>query len=145
RWGIGPLISWTIPGGLEYARIEIAKAGAEAALAHFDGAVLGALRDTETALAVYARELDRNASLRTARKDAAEAARQVETLYLGGRAPYINDLDARRNLTSADAALAVSDSQLALDQVNLFLALGGGWEQASNDKQDHPAKTAGHH
>ncbi|MBS0346945.1 MAG: efflux transporter outer membrane subunit [Proteobacteria bacterium] len=145
RWGIGPLISWTIPGGLEYARIEIAKAGAEAALARFDGTVLGALRDTETALAVYARELDRNAALRKARDEAAEAARQVETLYRGGRAPYLNDLDARRSLTSADAALSVSDSQLALDQVGLFLALGGGWEQVSGDKNAHSAKTVGHH
>ena len=154
RWSIGPLISWTIPGGVEFARLAVTEAGAQVALARFDGVVLNALRDTESALTIYARELDRNASLRAARNQAAEAARQVKTLYRGGRAPYLSDLDARRTLTASDSALAASDAQVALDQVNLFLALGGGWESAAAKENEHGkhdqvkteahASTAGH-
>ncbi len=133
RWSAGPLIRWTIPGGVEHARVAIAKAGADAALARFDGAVLGALQDTENALAVYARELDRNAALRAARHEAAEEAHHARSLYRAGRSPYLDDLDARRALTAADAAVAASDNRLALDRVGLFLALGGGWEDVGTN------------
>jgi outer membrane protein TolC len=34
----------------------------------------------------------------------------------------------KRTLASNEAELAASESLLANDQVNLFLALGGGWE-----------------
>lgn len=129
RWSIGPLISWTLPisGG---ARARVAQAGAasDAALAHFDGTVLGALRETESALTVYARELDRHAALQAAREQNALAARQAETLQRAGRSDFLTALDAQRSLTTADAALATSTTQVALDQVALFLALGGGWE-----------------
>jgi multidrug efflux system outer membrane protein len=130
KWAIGGLISWTLPGGGERARIRQADAAADAALARFDGTVLSALRETETALAVYAHELDRNAELRAARDQAAVAQAQAERLYKAGRSPFLSGLDARRTLTQAEAALAASDGQVAIDQVNLFLALGGGWRNA---------------
>jgi NodT family efflux transporter outer membrane factor (OMF) lipoprotein len=127
RWSLGSLITWTLPGGGERARIRQTEAGADAALARFDGVVLNALRETETSLTVYAHELDRNSALRAARDEAAVAERQAQTLYRAGRSPYLEGLDAQRTLVAAAAALAASDSQVAADQVNLFLALGGGW------------------
>ncbi|CAN5145178.1 efflux transporter outer membrane subunit [soil metagenome] len=130
RWGLSSLISWTLPGGGEHARIRATEAGADAALARFDGAVLNALRETETSLAVYAHELDRNAALKSARDEAATAEGQAQTLYRAGKSPYLTGLDAQRTLATAEAALAASDGALAADQVNLFLALGGGWENA---------------
>ena len=55
-WSIGPLISWTILNtGAAQARIAQAEAGTKAAAARFDAAVLNALRETESALTVYAR------------------------------------------------------------------------------------------
>ena len=130
RWGLSSLISWTLPGEGEHARIRATEAGADAALARFDGTVLNALRETETSLAVYAHELDRNAALRSARDEAATAEGQAQTLYRAGKSPYLTGLDAQRTLATAEAALAASDGALAADQVNLFLALGGGWENA---------------
>lgn len=126
-WHLGSLISWTLPTGRERARIRQAHAGAEAALAHFDGVVLNALRETETALAVYARDLERNADLRAARDEATDAELQAQRVYRAGRSSFLSALDARRSLDAAASALAASDSQIADDQVNLFLALGGGW------------------
>jgi NodT family efflux transporter outer membrane factor (OMF) lipoprotein len=130
RWGVGSLISWSFPGGGERARIREANAEADMALAHFDGVVLNALRETETGLSAYAQDLQRNARLRDARDEAALAAEQARRLYQGGRSPYLERLDAERTLASSEAALAASNGQVAADQVKLFLALGGGWEQA---------------
>ncbi len=126
-WNFGPTISWSLPDGASRARIKAANANANAALAHFDGVVLNALRETESNLTVYARDLDRNASLRAARDRFAEAASQTETLYLAGRSPYLNNLSASHDLAQAELALAMSNDQLTADQVALFLALGGGW------------------
>jgi NodT family efflux transporter outer membrane factor (OMF) lipoprotein len=127
HWSAGSLITWTLPTGGTRARIRQANAGADAALARFDGVVLGALRETETSLTVYAHDLDRNTDLRAARDEAATARRQAQLLYRAGRNPYLASLDAERTLSAAEAALAASDTQIANDQIALFLALGGGW------------------
>ena len=128
HWSIGTLISWTMPDGRERARIRQADATAAAALAHFDAVVLNALRETETALSVYASDLERNQALRTARDEAARADEEAQRLYRAGRHPYLSALDARRTLDATEDAVAASDVQLTGDRINLFLALGGGWE-----------------
>jgi NodT family efflux transporter outer membrane factor (OMF) lipoprotein len=130
RWSLGPLISWTLPDtGSARSRIRQAEAGSDGALAKFDGTVLNALREVETAMTVYARELDRNAALKTARDESALASEQSHRLYRYGRADFLSVLDADRTLAATDAAWAASDAALATDQIALFLALGGGWEQ----------------
>lgn len=130
-FSIGPLISWTFPNiAATRARIRQARASAEGSLASFDGAVLAALRDTETALSDYAGELDRNAALRVARDQSGEAARIVRLRYSAGAENFLAVLDAERTLSTAEAQLAASDAQLTTNQITLFKALGGGWEQA---------------
>ena len=128
RWAVGPLISWSLPDGTERARIRAAGADADAALARFDGVVLNALREAETSLTVYSRDLERNSALRITQSDVREAEQQAQQLYRAGRTPYLNEIDALRALGNVDSALAASDSQVAEDQVTLFLALGGGWQ-----------------
>ncbi|GAA4342785.1 efflux transporter outer membrane subunit [Pigmentiphaga soli] len=129
-WSLGPLISWTIPDtGAVQARIAQAEAGSQAALARFDASVLDALRETETALSAYARQLDREAALEAARAQSAEAAAQAERMYRAGRSDYLSVLDAQRTLAGAEQALAASRAELADDQIAVFLALGGGWER----------------
>lgn len=129
RWGLTSLISWTLPGEGERGRIRQAKAGADGALARFDGVVLTALRETETSLDAYAHDLQRQAALQAARDQARKAEVQAQTLYRAGKSPYLVGLDAQRTLAQAEASLAAADAQVATDQVNLFLALGGGWER----------------
>lgn len=128
-YSLGPLITWTLPNtGVVRAHIAQASAGADGALARFDGTVLAALRETQTALDAYARELDRHAALQAARDESATVAAQARRLYQSGRTGYLEALDAERGLAASEATLAQSDAELADDQVTLFLALGGGWE-----------------
>ncbi|MBV9511894.1 MAG: efflux transporter outer membrane subunit, partial [Caulobacteraceae bacterium] len=71
RWLAGPLISWDFPNiAATRARIAAAGADADAALAGFDGTVLTALQETETALSAYAHEVDRRQALLAARDEA---------------------------------------------------------------------------
>jgi outer membrane protein TolC len=128
RYGYGPLISWAFPVNGETQKIKEARADSDAQLARFDGVVLNALRETESSLAANQADNDTVAALTGAQASAQQAADQIHALYLGGRASFISDLDATRALVSADSRLAAARTQLALDQVSLFLALGGGWQ-----------------
>jgi len=127
RWAFGPSISWHFPTQVDRARVRAMEAGADAALARFDGVVLEALRETQTLLSRYAHDLQRDQALHEARDAARNAADHTRRLYQEGRLGYLDSLDAERTLATAQAALAASQAQLSLDQVDLFLALGGGW------------------
>ena len=115
-------------GRSAHARIAEAGAVAEAAAARFDGAVLLALQQTETALDEYVREIEHNRALRQSRDSAATATGQATTLFRFGRTAILDLLNAEANLATAETAVAASDEALADDQANIFLALGGGWE-----------------
>ncbi|MBB4728123.1 efflux transporter outer membrane subunit [Xanthomonas arboricola] len=127
-WSFGPLISWTLPSGGARARVRATEAGADAALAQFDNTVLQALREVQTALSRYAQDLDRLHLLEQAQQQADLASAQNRRLYQGGRTPYLSSLDAERTLATADMTLANAQAQVSQDQLQLFLALGGGWE-----------------
>ena len=130
RFSLGGLISWTFPNiAVARARIAQAEASAEGALASFDGTWLNALRETESALATYAGELDRLAALRRARAQSAEAARIARLRFQAGREPFQVVLDAERVTALADAEVARSEGALSDILVSLFLALGGGWQE----------------
>jgi outer membrane protein TolC len=128
RWGFGPLISWTIPSNGSRARIHEAEASTQAALAHFDGVVLNAIRETQTGLAEYTALLERRDALADAETSAQQAADQTHRFYQAGRASFLADLQATRTYTDVRAQLAAANTQVAMGQINLFLALGGGWE-----------------
>ncbi len=130
-FNVGPLLSWSFPNfAVVRAQIRQARASAEAALATFDGVVLAALQETETALAQYAGERDRNDALRVARDQSAEAVRIVGLRYGAGAQSFLDVLDAERTQANAEASLAASDAQLVTNQIAVFKALGGGWETA---------------
>jgi len=121
-------IHWQANRSLVRARLAGANAAGKLALARFDGVVLTALRETESALTTYSRDLQRDDDLGTAWARAREAEQQARQLYIGGKIDFLPLLDAQRSLAAADSELAASHAQLAADQVAIFLALGGGWE-----------------
>lgn len=130
RFSLGPLISWSFPN-MEVARSRLkqAEAGADGALASFDGTWLTALQESESALANYAGELDRLAALRRAAAEAGDAARIARLRYQAGRENFQVVLDAERTLASINASIAQSEQTRATNLVSLFLALGGGWQE----------------
>ena len=139
-FSIGPAISWSFPNiNTARARIRQSRAGADAALASFDGTVLKALQETESALADYAATLERQGALAKARAESAEAARLTRLRYAAGGEPFLAVLDAERTLATADAQLAETDAQLTTSQITLFKALGGGWSVAEADAKAPPA------
>jgi outer membrane protein, multidrug efflux system len=128
RYGIGVGIHWQANHSIARAEIAAAGAAAKFALAHFDGVVLNALRDTETALSSYARDRQRDEDLAAAETRDSESEEDAERLYASGKTDFLSLLDAERTLAAAKSASAASQAQLATDQINVFLELGGGWQ-----------------
>ena len=130
-FGVGPLVNWTFPNILvARAHVKESSAQASAALASFDSVVVQALKETEQALTTYAGELEHNAATRAARDDSNRALSLAKTEYQAGAISFLDLLTAEQTEVAADQALAVSDQQLAADQIAVFQALGGGWETA---------------
>jgi NodT family efflux transporter outer membrane factor (OMF) lipoprotein len=127
-WNYGPSISWAFPnitGTL--ARIRQSEASVDAALAHFDGTWLNALRETETALSGYRGALERRAALNEASTFSNDAARLAQLRFDAGQVSYLDVLEAELTATNARVNLAAADAETTALQVDLFLALGGGW------------------
>jgi outer membrane protein, multidrug efflux system len=126
-YGIGPAITWQLNQSAARARIDMAKAEVKADLARFDGTVLQALRETETALNGYVHDLERERNLADVRDQADRAVADVHRLQSLGHIDALAVLDAERAQAAANQGLASQRSQVSLDQVATFLALGGGW------------------
>jgi NodT family efflux transporter outer membrane factor (OMF) lipoprotein len=128
-WLLGPLLSWSVNREPARARIAGAEADTQAALATFDGAVLRALEETETALSSYARMLDRRTALQAARDEALTAVSITRARQREGQIGSLELLDAERTFADTEAELAEADAAIAGAQVDLFRALGGGWQR----------------
>ena len=130
-YGIGPGLNWSFPNILvALAQVREARAVASASYSNFQGTVLQALQDTEIAVTTYGGELSRHASLVTSSEQSQIALKLALIQNQEGVASYLDVLTAETNLVDAKTALAASDEAVVSDQVTLFKALGGGWEQA---------------
>ncbi|WP_404478248.1 efflux transporter outer membrane subunit [Novosphingobium sp. BL-52-GroH] len=129
RWLLGPMISWAFPNQEAIrARIGGARADAKADLATFDGTVLRALGETETALSAYRNALLRKDRLAASRDAANRAANVGLARQNRGEIDSLAVLDAQRTLAQAEADSAAATRDVAFAQVDLFRALGGTWE-----------------
>lgn len=128
-FSLGPLISWSftdLVGGR--FRIKQAEATAQASLATFDGRVLTALKEVEQALSYYGAELRRNDRLKDAAVHAEAAYDLARQRQRAGSISTFELLDSQRALLDARSTFASSNQQLGSYRVDLFKALGGGWQ-----------------
>jgi outer membrane protein, multidrug efflux system len=129
RYLVGPLISWAFPNQEAIrGRITAARADRDGSLAAFDGTVLRALQEADTALSAYQQALQRRATLTVARDEAVRATRIIGARAREGQVDTLTQIDAQRTSAETQAALAQSNFAVANAQVDLFRALGGGWQ-----------------
>jgi multidrug efflux system outer membrane protein len=130
-WSLGAGVYAPIfDGGQINAQVDGAKARARQAAADYVGAVQAAFAEVQDAL-VETRARAGMDGLLAERQAAAQAAQAAaQSRYDGGYAPYLEVLDARSRAGEADLArLRNREAQFAAS-VQLFKALGGGWNAA---------------
>lgn len=133
-WGIGPSITWSFPNQAgPRARVREAKAYQVAALAQFDSVVLTALKETEQALTAYGAALAHRQALGDAQQKIRRTFQIARAGYAAGSTSYLDLLTTEQSLVAIDAEVASSDAELIGLQIDLFKALGGGWETPKGD------------
>ena len=128
--GVGAVQAPLFEGGRVKASIAQAKEAREQAFQAYRGAVLGAFRDVEDALARFKSEDDRRAHLADAATAAERNLKIAQDQYGAGTVTFINVLQAENALLNSRDQLVQSDSQALSDLVSVYKALGGGWSAA---------------
>ncbi len=129
-FALGPSV--TLPlftGGRLRGQLRLNRAEQAEAAVSYEQAVLQAWHDVDNALTAYGAEQRRHDGLQTA-VDAAQAAFTLaQEQYAHGLVNFLNVLDAERTLLAAQQQAVVSVGTVSSDLVQLYTALGGGWEQ----------------
>lgn len=134
-WSFGPAVSIPVfNAGRIAANIEAKNALEEQALANYEKTVLSALKDVETSLYAYSKDIKKHSHLANAARENSDAAEMAMSLYSAGKISYSRVLEARRSQYSSEESLAASNGKLATDIVSLYKALGGGWGSMDGKK-----------
>ena len=129
QYGLGPTISIPIfEGGRLRATLELRKVQQQEAAISYQQTVLQAWHDVDNALTAYAAEQRRNDALLGAVEQNRKAVTLSRQRYTQGVADFLNVLDAERQLLQAQLQLADSGTTMSQNLVQLYKALGGGWE-----------------
>lgn len=128
-WTAGPTVQWELfEAGSIVANVHVQNARQQAALAQYQQTLLVALEDVENALTAYAREQVRRESLQESVAADRRATELATQLYKSGLADFLHVLASESALYTEQDALVQSDQTVSLDLVQLYKALGGGWE-----------------
>jgi outer membrane protein TolC len=107
---------------------EIAESGQREALLRTEDGIVRALEDVENALVALSAERQRSQSLQSAASSAEAALGRAQSLYDRGQIDLLPLLDAQRSRLAVRLSANDSSTQLLLDSVQLYKALGGGWQ-----------------
>ena len=107
---------------------DIAESGQKEALLHYEDAIVRALEDVENTLVALEQERQRTQLLQSAAGSAEAALGRAQSLYTRGQIDLLPLLDAQRSRLSVEVGANAAGTQLLLDSVQLYKALGGGWE-----------------
>ncbi len=130
QYGLGPTISIPIfEGGRLRATLALRKVEQQEAALNYQQTVLQAWHDVDNALTAYAAEQRRHDALAEAVTQNQIALKLSRERYTQGVADFLNVLDAERALLNAQLSLADSSTTVSSNLVQLYKALGGGWEQ----------------
>ena len=140
-WSAGPTVQWELfQAGSIRANVRVQNARQEQALDSYQQTVLVALEDAENALTAYAREQTRRESLSQSVQANEQALELSTQLYNNGLADFLHVLDSERSLYAAQDALVQSDQTVSLNLVQLYKALGGGWEIGEANRETQLSK-----
>jgi NodT family efflux transporter outer membrane factor (OMF) lipoprotein len=128
-YSAGPQVNWPIfSGGSTVSNLRLQKAATDAAYITYQKTVLAALADVEGNLVAFAKEWDHRKALSDAVVKNRRALELSQQLYQAGTTEFLTVLDAERSLLASETALAQSRQAISSDLVNIYRALGGGWE-----------------
>lgn len=127
-WEIAPTIKWNIFSGNDRVNAtREARAALDGSILTFNGKMLTALQEVESAMSQYENSITQITALREAVNQNRETLTLSLELYKQGLAPFQNVLDAQRSLLTYQNYLVQALGGSLIYLVQLYEALGGGW------------------
>lgn len=129
-WSYGALVSQPIfTGGALRGNLHLAESQHEQALTAYKQAIQHAFGDVSDGLIGYQKFHQVRVRQEQTVRDLAESVRLSILRYQGGTTTYLEVLDGQRSLFDAELTLAGARGNEYQSLVQLYRALGGGWQQ----------------
>jgi NodT family efflux transporter outer membrane factor (OMF) lipoprotein len=142
QYTFGPSISLPIfEGGRLKSTLELREAQQQEAAIGYQKAVLQAWHDVVNALVSFHNEQERRARLKAQVDHLVQVLSLSRSRYSDGVTEFLTVLDAERNLFAAQQQYSTSSTSISTDLVQLYKALGGGWETTLPD-EPYPTLTS---
>ena len=128
-WSFGASLAQPIfTGGRLRAGVRLAEAQQQTAALFYQQSIQGAFRSVSDALIAYRKTREFRAQQELLFQSAQDAARLSHMRYTGGATGYLEVLTNETNAFSAELGLAQARLNELLALVQLYQALGGGWQ-----------------
>jgi multidrug efflux system outer membrane protein len=127
-YGIGTLAQPLFEGGKLRGQLNQAKATDQEMVINYQKTIAGAFRDVSNALIALNKQREYREQQEKLVAAAQDATRLARLRYEGGSTAYLEVLTTDTNLFSAQLNLATAQQGEALSLVQLYSALGGGWQ-----------------
>jgi len=129
-WSYGAQVSQPVfTGGALRGNLRVAKSQHQQALISYRQTIQRAFGDVSDALIGYEKFHQVRVRQEDTVKDLQESVRLSNLRYKGGTTTYLEVLDGQRSLFSAELTLAGARGTEYQSLVQLYRALGGGWQQ----------------
>ena len=115
-------------GGRIRSNYRLSKAQEREMLLEYQKTILNALRDVSDSLVSYKETRERREEQSEQVKSATDAVRLARLRYSGGNTSYLEVLTTDTDLYSAQLLLVQAQQQEAASFVQVYAALGGGWQ-----------------
>ena len=129
-----------VTAGRTRSQVALARARAEEATILYADTIRQAFREASDALVGHAKAKELRAQLEQLATAAQDARRLADIRYRGGAASYLEVLDADTRLFEAELRLAEAQEGELVSFVEIYRALGAGWQQ--DGRPDAPAPAA---
>ena len=131
-WSVGPSVGLPLyQGGAITAQIDSANAVQQASIASYASLALTALSDVEIALDANATLAAQQEQIEISYATAKDANRVAQLRYENGDISLVDLIEVQRREFSRESELLQNQRRQLDARVDLFLALGGDWEQAT--------------
>ena len=127
-YGIGSLTQPIFEGGKLRGQLQLSEHQKQEMLIDYQKTIAGAFRDVSNALIAVNKQRDARQQQQLLVAAAADATRLARVRYQGGATSYLEVLTTDSDLYSAQLNLVTTEEGEALSLVQLYGALGGGWQ-----------------
>ena len=129
-WSFGASLTQPIfTGGRLRSQVRLAEARQQAAVLSYQQSIQGAFRDVSDGLVAYRKTREFRTQQELLFRSAEDAARLSHMRYNGGVTGYLEVLTNETNAFSTELGLVQAQLNELLAVVQLYQALGGGWQQ----------------